>query len=231
MLGVVLLKGGQGFPRNTVMDFTSGVVGSTTMVLPGISGSYMLLVLDQYDRVVGAVRDMKDALKGRNATALKASLAVVVPVGIGAVLGIVALSNVLKILLRRCYRPTVGVLLGILLGSVIGLWPFSQSVGEKALEDRSFEEIQAYAAHWQIPDCEGIAKKELLIDHLMDRNVWEQGTPPAVSGAAVSMSLLLVAAGFGATFALSRLGVERARGKAATQPARICAETDKPPRC
>jgi putative membrane protein len=55
MVGIALLGTGGGYPQNTAMDFVSGVVGSTTMVLPGISGSYMLLVLGQYDRIVGAV--------------------------------------------------------------------------------------------------------------------------------------------------------------------------------
>ena len=206
MVGVVMLRGGQGFPHNMAMDFTSGVVGSTTMVLPGISGSYMLLVMDQYDRVVGSVRDMKDALKARDMSALKSALMVVVPVGIGAVIGIVALSNILKILLRRFHRPTVGALLGILLGSVLGLWPFSQSVGEKALEDRPIEEIQAYATRWQIPDAAGITDKEQLIAHVLDREVWAQRTQPAMTGGSIGLSVVFVVIGFGATFALSRLG-------------------------
>ncbi len=204
MVGVFLLKGGAGFPHNMGMDLVSGVVGSTTMVLPGISGSYMLLVMDQYDRVIGSVRDLKDAVQGQDGRALKASLRVVVPVGVGALLGIAILSNVLKILLRRFRRVTVGVLLGVLLGSVIGLWPFAQSVGEKALEARSFEEVHEYARRWQVPGAEAIGDKARLIEHLTGGEDWVRRTTPPVTARTAGLAFLMVAAGFAATFALSR---------------------------
>ncbi len=213
MFGVSQLKAGAGFPHNAVMDFVSGVVGSTTMVLPGISGSYMLLVLDQYDRVVGAVRDLKDVLKGEGTRALGEVLTVVIPVGIGVVLGIVGLSNLLKVLLHRYHQVTVAALLGILLGSVFGLWPFAQSVGEKALEDRSVAEVQAYIAHWQLPvpptapagaDAETL--KEHLIAHVTTPEVWRQRTAPPITAGDIGLVVVMIAVGFAATAALSRLG-------------------------
>jgi len=57
----------------------------------------------------------------------RASLAVLVPVGFGVVLGIGVLSNVLKHLLVRYERGTHCVLLGLLFGSVLGLWPFQEA--------------------------------------------------------------------------------------------------------
>ena len=208
MVGVVLLKAGSGFPKNTAMDFAAGVIGATTMVLPGISGSYMLLVMDQYDRVVGSVRDMKDALKSVDLAALGASLKVVVPFGIGAVIGIVLLSNLLKYLLHHSHRVTVGLLLGILLGSVLGLWPFSKGSGEKALEDRSIAEIRTYAARWQIPNVPATEDKDALIEYITDHGVWRQRTQPPITGGAIARAVLMVFVGFGGTFALSRLGGE-----------------------
>ncbi|RMF85717.1 MAG: DUF368 domain-containing protein [Planctomycetota bacterium] len=215
MVGVALLKEGSGFPKNTAMDFVSGVVGATTMVLPGISGSYMLLVMDQYDRVVGAVRDLKDALKAADATALKAAMKVVVPVGIGAIVGIVALSNLLKILLHRYHRATVGVLLGVLLGSVLGLWPFSKGSGEKAMEDRSIAELRAYAERWSIPDPPATDDRDALIAHIIDREVWSRRTPPPITTGGVATAVVMVLVGFGGTFALSRLGGEGKLGSGA----------------
>lgn len=207
MVGVFCLKGSMGFPRNTAMDFASGVVGSTTMVLPGISGSYMLLVMDQYDRVVGSVRDLKDGVSGHDSALIKGALKVAIPVGIGAIVGIVVLSNVLKILLHRFHRPTVGTLLGILLGSVLGLWPFSQVVGEKALEGRSVAEIREYAEKWSIPGvAEHSSDKASLISHVTDADVWAQRITPPVTAHGVGVSIGFVLAGFAMTCALSRLG-------------------------
>jgi putative membrane protein len=204
MVGVFLLKGGAGFPHNLGMDLVSGVVGSTTMVLPGISGSYMLLVMDQYDRVVGSIRDLKDAARDWDVDALKSSLRVVAPVGLGALAGIVILSNVLKVLLRRFHRATVGVLLGVLLGSVIGLWPFTQAVGEKALEARSLEEVRQYAAHWQVPGAEEIDSKDKLISHVTKGEAWNRRITPAVTLRKTATALVMVLVGFGATCMLSR---------------------------
>ena len=137
---------------------------------------------------------------------VKSSLQVIIPVGIGAVLGIVILSNVLKILLHRFHRATVGVLLGVLLGSVIGLWPFTQSVGAKALEARTFEEVKSYAEKWQLPGLESLGNREALVEHIMDRTIWDQRRTPAISGREAGLALLMVLLGFGMTFALSRTG-------------------------
>lgn len=98
------------FPHNTTMDFVSGVVGSTTMVLPGISGSLMLLVMDQYHRVIDSLHDK--------------NFRIIVPFGIGAILGVIGLSNVLKWTIRRYSSATHGFLMGLLLGSPLCLWPF-----------------------------------------------------------------------------------------------------------
>lgn len=221
MAGVFLLKGGAGFPHNLGMDLVSGVVGSTTMVLPGISGSYMLLVMDQYDRVIGSVRDLKDAAGGRDLAALKASLRVVVPVGIGALFGIVILSNAIKILLHRFHRVTVGVLLGVLLGSVIGLWPFTQSVGEKALEARSFEEVREYARRWRVPGVEEIGDQAKLIEHLTEGEAWSRRTTPPVSVRAAGTASLMALVGFAVTVALSRSSVS---ANQESQPTAVSAE-------
>jgi putative membrane protein len=53
---------------------------------------------------------------------------VVAPVGVGVIVGIVLVSNVLRWLLHRFPRPTLGVLLGLLFGAVVGLWPFQRGV-------------------------------------------------------------------------------------------------------
>ena len=99
-----------------------GAAGASSMILPGISGSYVLLVLGMYDTVVGSLSFSR--LKESPVE----SLSIIVPVVLGAVLGIALLSNLLKALLQRFAAPSHGVLLGLLLGSVLGLYPFQQPV-------------------------------------------------------------------------------------------------------
>ncbi len=207
MIGVALLRHVSGrWPHNTAIDVLSGLVGSTTMVLPGISGSYMLLVMDQYDRVVGAVRDLKDAARLADPAAVQAAARILLPVAIGAVIGIVALSHLLKWLLRRYHRVTIGVLLGILLGSVIMLWPFSQGVGHKALERRSVPELRAYIQRNGIPGCDSVQPRDALVECILEN--WDCRTPPPVPAGRYAAAAAAVVAGFALTTLLSRIGGE-----------------------
>ncbi len=190
MVGVVLLKHAQseGFPHNMAMDVVSGVVGATTMVLPGVSGSYMLLVLDQYGRVIGAVKDF--------------DLKIIVPVGIGAVVGVIGLAHLLKVLLHRVPRATVGVLLGILLGSVIGLWPFGREPDVKILERQTAGELVAFAEAWRIPGVAPSDDVEALAAQIHER--WEARELRTYPGGAYVRAVLLVVTGFVTTMLLSR---------------------------
>jgi len=99
-----------------------GAAGASSMILPGVSGSYVLLILGMYDLVIGSL----------SASALRedfaGSLRIIGPVVAGAVLGIALLSNVLKFALNRYSSASHGLLLGLLLGSVLGLWPFQEPV-------------------------------------------------------------------------------------------------------
>jgi len=105
--------------------FFGGVLGSAAMILPGISGSYLLLVFGLYVPIIAGVSEFKDALKTMDLSELiNVGFQVILPVGLGVVAGIVTLSNVLKWLLARWHRLTVGFLLGLLVGSVLGLYPF-----------------------------------------------------------------------------------------------------------
>ena len=195
MVTLLFLREGRGFPHNTAMDFVSGIVGATTMVLPGVSGSYMLLIMDQYERVVGSIDD-------RN-------LKIIAPVGIGAILGVIGLSHLLKLLLHRFAKPTIGVLLGILLGSVVGLWPFSKEPGEKALERRTPTELRSFSQKWQIPgvtesdDGSDTDENKHELATVIHQN-WHLRGQSSYSPGLIALAAGLAAAGFVVTFLLAR---------------------------
>lgn len=114
---------------NILLLFVAGVCGAGAMILPGLSGGYILLLLGQYVPILGAISEFKDALStGDMNAAMGPALSVILPVGIGVAVGVVVISNLLKWLLVRHRKATLGVLLGLLLGSVVGLWPFQNSV-------------------------------------------------------------------------------------------------------
>jgi len=72
---------------------------------------------------------LKESALSGSAAGRTEALGVIVPVALGAILSLVVVSNLLKWLLRRFPKQTSAVLLGILLGSVEGLWPFDASSG------------------------------------------------------------------------------------------------------
>ena len=111
-----------------VMLTAGGIAGAASMILPGVSGGYLLLVLGQYLAVLGAIDRFTDGLLALDAAQLAAAAATLIPFGIGVLVGVAGVSNLLQYLLRRFARATFGVLLGLLVGAVVGLWPFQQSV-------------------------------------------------------------------------------------------------------
>ena len=114
---------------SVAMSLVAGLAGASAMILPGLSGGYILLLLGQYVPVLSAIEQFTDALKDRDMTAaMEPALSVLLPVGIGVVAGVVIVGNLVQWLLNKYQKATLGFLLGLLLGSIIGLWPFQQGV-------------------------------------------------------------------------------------------------------
>ena len=112
--------------------FLGGVVGSSAMILPGISGSYMLLIMGLYLPIIGGISEFKEALKLREiAILMSVGTEIILPVGVGLVAGLIVLTNLLKYLLKSHHNRTLGFLMGLLLGSVLGLYPFKETTFDK----------------------------------------------------------------------------------------------------
>jgi len=107
----VLMGFTSGFSGSTNLwyVFISGVIAISAMILPGISGSYILLLLGQYTLVLDALRQ-KDLI----------FLAVFIS---GLVIGILSFARVLKYLLKQHHSATFASLTGIMLGSLRAIWP------------------------------------------------------------------------------------------------------------
>jgi putative membrane protein len=93
------------------------VIAITAMILPGISGSYLLLIMRKYDFVLSNIGKLGGPETMVGFWAL-------LPFIIGAVVGLALFSRVLSWLLARYHRATLSVLIGFLLGSLLVIWPF-----------------------------------------------------------------------------------------------------------
>ena len=94
--------------------FLSGAIAICAMILPGISGSFILVLLGKYQYILGAV-SQKDFL----------TLAIVAA---GACAGIIAFSRLLGWLLKHYHDVMVAVLTGLMLGSLRKVWPWKETL-------------------------------------------------------------------------------------------------------
>lgn len=95
--------------------FVSGMLASTTMLLPGISGSLVLLILGSYSIVIFSISELLDF----NFSVLP----VVIAVGAGIVLGLLAASRIIQYMLRHYTYLTYAMILGLVTGSVFAIYP------------------------------------------------------------------------------------------------------------
>ncbi len=98
--------------------FLCGMVAICAMILPGISGAFILVILGMYHHVIDVVSNV-----ARGAITTQDILFVAV-FGSGCVLGLVGFSKILRILLSRFEAATMAVLCGFMLGSLRKVWPF-----------------------------------------------------------------------------------------------------------
>lgn len=97
-------------PNAIWFTFVSGAIAICAMILPGISGSFILLILGQYEPILQAVND-RNFLK-------------LIVFAAGCAVGILSFSRVVSWLLRKYHSATIGLLSGFMLGSVNELWPW-----------------------------------------------------------------------------------------------------------
>lgn len=94
--------------------FVSGAIAICAMILPGISGSFILLLLGVYSSMLSAVSEM--------------DLVFIAVLGAGAAVGLLSFSRLLKWTLDNYYDVTVAILTGFLIGSLNKIWPWKTTV-------------------------------------------------------------------------------------------------------
>ncbi len=93
--------------------FVSGAVAICTMILPGISGSFILQIFGKYDIIM------------KSLDVMNLNWGVLLPFAVGCVVGIIAFSKFLKWLLSRYEKQTMLLLVGFVIGTVLKVWPWS----------------------------------------------------------------------------------------------------------
>ncbi|MFN3996790.1 DUF368 domain-containing protein [Algoriphagus sp.] len=115
LIGIVLAIWITSLPPSTTPDalwftFIAGSIAICAMILPGISGSFILLILGQYEGILQAVTE-RNILK-------------IFVFALGCIVGLLSFSRVISWLLKKYHSATIGLLSGFMLGSVNELWPW-----------------------------------------------------------------------------------------------------------
>ena len=92
----------------------SGAIAICAMILPGISGAFILLLLGKYQFIIQAVGELK--------------IGILALFGVGVAVGIISFSHLLSWLLRRYKNVTVALLMGFMIGSLNKVWPWKETV-------------------------------------------------------------------------------------------------------
>ena len=135
------------FGMSCLVLFGCAVIAISAMILPGISGSFILMLLGQYVFVSGLATRLKMFIKGLISSSAseiperkKAALALVEPysdvqilmlIGIfmlGCVIGIILMSKIIHFFLQKAHDTTMALLTGMICSSVYVLWPFKQAM-------------------------------------------------------------------------------------------------------
>ncbi|GHG65052.1 DUF368 domain-containing protein [Alishewanella longhuensis] len=95
------------------MFFVAGAVAICAMILPGISGSFILLLLGMYAPVILAIRELQ--------------FSVLLLFAAGCIIGLLSFSHFLKWLLQRCHDATLALLTGVVVGAMYRLWPWQDA--------------------------------------------------------------------------------------------------------
>lgn len=147
---------------NYLFLLLAGAIAACAMILPGISGAYILLLLGAYSTVMEAIAN-KD-------------LKIIASIGVGAVLGLIVFSKGLKWLFSHYKNYTLAALTGIMMGSLNKIWPWKLTVStyinshgkEKALLEQSISPF-SYDGDAQLLFAIGLALIGFGLIFLMER--------------------------------------------------------------
>lgn len=174
----------------------SGAIAICAMILPGISGSFILVIL-------GAYKTLSDAF--HNFDLKKIAL-----FAVGAIIGLLSFSRILKWLFKNYHNTTLAILTGFILGSLNKVWPWKKTIS--AMSDETGEIIQFSS----ISDLSTLSVYQKQINNFESyKTVTEESISPFLFSELnaenhhLTLAILLMIAGFLTIFILEKLGAKK----------------------
>ncbi|TYL47265.1 DUF368 domain-containing protein [Marinomonas sp. IMCC 4694] len=135
--GVSLLVPTQ-LDTSLLMVFCSGMVAICAMILPGISGSFLLLMMGMYGFILSAVKS--------------ADILIIAVFSMGALIGLLSFSKLLNYLLHHVRSMTLSLLTGVMLGALVKVWPWKVTETWSVIGDKKIAMQEHLVLPWQFVD-------------------------------------------------------------------------------
>ncbi|MFY0689769.1 MAG: DUF368 domain-containing protein [Cyclobacteriaceae bacterium] len=133
--------------------FLCGAVAISSMILPGLSGSYVLLLMGNYILVLQSISGLR--------------FMILIPFGIGCAVGLVTFSRLLSFLFDRCKNATISLLTGFVAGSLMIIWPWKHAE-YKMIEGKE----KAIGYEWLVPGLDTSLLMALALMAIGFLTVW-----------------------------------------------------------
>lgn len=130
---------------NVLYVFLCGVVAISSMILPGLSGSFVLILMGNYALVLGAISSF--------------NLSVLIPLAAGCAIGLIVFSHILSWVFKRFADQTLALMTGFVIGSLVVIWPWKEAIVETVVREGK-------------PPREIITRYEWFLPHLNEAGTW-----------------------------------------------------------
>lgn len=117
--------------------FLCGVVAICSMILPGLSGSFVLIIMGNYALVLGAIN--------------RFDLGLLIPMMLGCVIGLVAFSHFLAWVFSRFHDQTIALMTGFIIGSLVIIWPWKETLVSQVLREGKPPKDVVTGYEWYFP--------------------------------------------------------------------------------
>ncbi len=111
---------------NLMYILISGIIAASAMIIPGISGALILVILGLYSTMINAINNLE--------------IDKIVIFSLGAIIGLLSFSKILKWMFNKNLSLTYSILLGFVIGSIPKVWPWKSQLGENILPSFSISE-------------------------------------------------------------------------------------------
>jgi len=120
-------------PEELWFIFLSGMIAICAMILPGLSGAFILLILGKYEFITGALKN----------PFLQNNILIILVFCAGCSIGILGFARILNYFLEKHYNITLAFLTGLMAGSMQKIWPWKETL--QSITIRGKEHVLAYS--------------------------------------------------------------------------------------